>query len=171
MYFYGVYIKQKNKLTRVYEIVDVEFKRKEIIARTYNKNINKFGVDLQTLPCELQPIQVKGCNWFKFYKITKINNSFVKDAYVVYGNELDYRGEETFEERNVFFWYDSDQEAATVHDAEFFWKYVKGFTDIDQGTIHSVSPYMFVWQTNKPAPNPQAWEMTMEFSISRLRRI
>ena len=90
---------------------------------------------------------------------------------MVYGNELDYRGDETFEERNVFFWYDSDQEAATIRDAEFFWKYVKEFADVDKGTVTQVSPYMFVWQTNKPAPVPQAWEMSMEFSVARLRRI
>ena len=56
MYFYGVYTKQENKLTRVYEIVDVEFERKELFARTYNKNINNFEMDLQILSCEFQPI-------------------------------------------------------------------------------------------------------------------
>ena len=171
MYFYGVYTQKNGKLARIYEIVDVDFDRDQIFARTYNKEINNFDMDLQILSCELKPLKVDGYNWFKFFRITKINNSLVKDAYAVFGDELDARGDETFEERNVFFWHKSPAGVATIKDARFFWKHIKGFTDIDQGTIHSVSPYMFVWHTNKPAPVPQAWEMSMEFSVARLRRV
>lgn len=171
MYFYGVYTKKDGKLARIYEIVDVDFERDEIFARTYNKEINNFDMDLQILSCELKPLKVEGYNWFKFFRITKINNSLVKDAYAVFGNELDYRGDETFEERNVFFWHKSPTGAATIKDARFFWKYVQGFTDVDQGAIQPINPYTYVWCTNKRKPTPQAFEMSMEFSTARLRRV
>lgn len=169
MYFYGVFIQSNKKLIKNDEIVDLEFETKEIFARKYNKELQKFELELRVLNCDFEPVTIDGINWFKIYQITTIQDTPVNNTYVVFGEELVAHSERYSLNRDVYF--DCTAENyPTIDDAWFYWNYVQGLDDVADGIIVQTEPAKFEWTSNKKVIPAEAWELSMEFTRTYLRR-
>lgn len=169
MYFYGVFEKENKHLKKIPEIVEGMFDSKELFVLEYNKEINNFEPNTKPIVCEWVPVSTPGVNWFKFYAITKFAGKPVKNAYVVFGNELVPHGERDYTSRDVYF-HCTGNDTPTITDAWFYWSHVREFDDVSDGTITQIERSKFEWNSNRKFVPSEAWELSMELCRSYLRR-
>ena len=149
MYFYGLFKKDAVKgIKKIREITDGDFAKKEI----YDK--------YQALQCQFTPIKLTFNTWFKFFRVVEINHRPV-DYYIVFGEELEWRGDRSSSERSVYF--DYTITPPSKKDARFFWKYIQGYEDTNNGTINQINSNAFEWKS-KETNLVDAMTMTIEFN-------
>lgn len=154
MIFYGLFKKDAVKgITKICEITDSDFATKEIFIKKQNK--------YQVLQCQFTPIKLHCGTWFKFFRVVEINHRPVHDYYIVFGEELEWRGDQSFSERSVYF--DYTITPPSTKDAMFFWKYIQGYEDTDSGTINQISSNAFEWES-KETNLTDAMTMTIEIN-------
>ena len=150
MYFYGLFKKDAVKgIKKIKEITDGDFAKKEI----YDK--------YQALQCQFTPIKLNCSAWFKFFHVVEINHRPVHDYYIVFGEELEWRGDRSSSERSVYF--DYTITPPSKKDARFFWKYIQGYEDTNNGTINQINSNAFEWKS-KETNLVDAMTMTIEFN-------
>ena len=154
MYFYGLFKKDAVKgIKKIREITDSDFATKEIFIKKQNT--------YQVLQCQFTPIKLNCSTWFKFFRVVEINHCPVHDYYIVFGEELEWRGDQSFSERTVYF--DYTITPPSTKDARFFWKYIQGYEDTNSGTICQVNSNSFTWESNE-TNLADAMTMTIEFN-------
>ena len=154
MYFYGLFKKDAVKgIKKIREITDGDFEKKEI----YDK--------YQAAQCQFTPIKLHCAAWFKFFRVVEINHRPVHDYYIVFGEELEWRGDRSSSERSVYF--DYTITPPSTKDARFFWKYIQGYEDTDSGTITKINSNTFEWKSKE---SNLADAMTMTIEINKFKK-